>query len=53
MKLLLDENLSPRLVRRLAAKSVAAQHIAHIGKAGVPDAEPLGLSDRRLAFPLT
>jgi predicted nuclease of predicted toxin-antitoxin system len=39
MKLLLDENLSPRLVRRLAAKGVFASHVAHIGRAGLSDPE--------------
>jgi predicted nuclease of predicted toxin-antitoxin system len=38
VRLLLDENLSPRLVSRLAAKGVAAQHIAHVGRAGMSDA---------------
>lgn len=39
MRVLLDENLSPRLVPRLTARSVVAQHAAHVGKAGVSDAE--------------
>ena len=39
MKALLDENLSPRLVPRLTAKGVTAQHVAHIGKAGMSDAD--------------
>lgn len=37
MKVLLDENLSPRLVPRLAAKGVTAQHVAHAGRAGMSD----------------
>ena len=39
MKLLLDENLSPRLVPRLAAKGVAAAHVAYIGRSGLSDPE--------------
>lgn len=39
MKLLLDENLSPRLVPLLAAKGVSASHVAHIGRAGLSDPE--------------
>ena len=39
MKLLVDENLSPELVRRLAAKGVAAVHVAHIGMPGASDPE--------------
>lgn len=39
MRVLLDENLSPRLVPRLTAKGVTAQHIAHVGKAGMSDAD--------------
>lgn len=38
MKLLLDENLSPSLVPRLAAIGVFAQHVAHIGRSGLSDA---------------
>lgn len=38
MKLLLDENLSPRLVSRLADLGLFALHVAHIGKAGLSDA---------------
>ncbi len=37
MKLLLDENLSPRLVARLAELGVYAAHIAHLGRAGLSD----------------
>lgn len=39
MRVLLDENLSPRLVPRLAAKGVLASHVAHIGRAGLSDPE--------------
>lgn len=39
MKLLLDENLSPRLVPLLAAKGVPAAHVAHIGRSGLSDLE--------------
>lgn len=39
MKVLLDENLSPRLVPLLAAKGVLASHIAHLGRAGFSDLE--------------
>jgi predicted nuclease of predicted toxin-antitoxin system len=38
LKLLLDENLSPRLVPRLAELGVYAMHIAHAGRAGLSDA---------------
>lgn len=37
MKLLLDENLSPTLVPLLAAKGVAAGHVAHLGRSGGSD----------------
>lgn len=37
MKVLLDENLSPRLVPRLAALGVYAAHVAHLGRAGLTD----------------
>jgi predicted nuclease of predicted toxin-antitoxin system len=37
MKVLLDENLSPRLVPRLAAKGILASHVAHIGRSGLSD----------------
>ena len=37
MKLLIDENLSPRLVQRLGEKGVAAWHVAHTGMAGQAD----------------
>lgn len=39
MNLLIDENLSPELVQRLAAKGVAAVHVAHIGLSGASDPE--------------
>lgn len=39
MKLLLDENLSPRLVPRLAEIGVYAAHVAHLGRAGLSDRE--------------
>lgn len=39
MKLLLDENLSPRLVRRLADLGIFAAHVAHLGRAGLSDFE--------------
>lgn len=39
MKLLLDENLSPRLVPLLASKGVTAQHVAYVGRAGMSDAD--------------
>lgn len=38
MKLLLDENLSPRLVEHLATLGLFAQHIAHLGRSGLSDA---------------
>ncbi|MFL5303421.1 MAG: DUF5615 family PIN-like protein [Myxococcales bacterium] len=37
MNLLVDENLSPRLVQLLAAKGIAAVHVAHLGMAGATD----------------
>ena len=37
MRLLLGENLSPRLVQRLAAAGVPAIHVAHCGLAGATD----------------
>lgn len=39
MNLLIDENLSPELVQRLAAKGVVAAHVAHIGLTGASDPE--------------
>ncbi len=39
MNVLLDENLSPRLVQLLAAKGIAAQHVAHVGLSGASDPE--------------
>lgn len=39
MKLLIDENLSPTLVQRLADLQVAAVHVAHVGLAGASDPE--------------
>jgi predicted nuclease of predicted toxin-antitoxin system len=37
VNLLIDENLSPSLVQRLAAKGVPAVHVAHIGLPGATD----------------
>lgn len=37
MKLLLDENLSPRLVERAAELGIYAVHVAHVGLAGTAD----------------
>lgn len=37
MRLLLEEHLSPTLVRRLAEIGVFAQAVPHIGLAGAPD----------------
>ncbi|WP_242392667.1 DUF5615 family PIN-like protein [Anaeromyxobacter oryzisoli] len=39
MNVLVDENLTPSLVQRLAAKGVAAVHVAHIGMPGATDPE--------------
>lgn len=39
MKVLVDENLSPSMVQRLAAKGVAAAHVAHVGLSGGTDPE--------------
>lgn len=38
MKVLLDENLSPRLTRNFTALGVFAAHIAHVGQGGLSDA---------------
>ncbi len=37
MKLLIDENLSPTLVQRLASAGVPAVHVAHCGLSGATD----------------
>ena len=37
MNLLIDENLSPRLVLLLAAKGVPAAHVVHLGMSGASD----------------
>lgn len=37
LNILLDENLSPTLVDRLAPKGVLAQHIVHLGRDGLSD----------------
>lgn len=37
MKVLLDENLSPRLTRNFTALGVFAAHIAHVGRSGLSD----------------
>lgn len=37
MRLLIDEDLSPKLVERLAQKGVFAQHVAHVGLRGRSD----------------
>lgn len=39
MKLLLDENLSPRLIPQITALGAFAMHIAHLGRAGISDAD--------------
>jgi predicted nuclease of predicted toxin-antitoxin system len=39
VNVLLDENLSPRLVQLLAKKGVPAQHVAHVGLSGASDPE--------------
>ena len=39
MNLLLDENLSPRIIPRLTALGIFAQHIAHLGLSGKSDSE--------------
>lgn len=38
-KLLIDEDLSPKLVERLAGRGIFAQHIAHLGREGMTDPE--------------
>jgi predicted nuclease of predicted toxin-antitoxin system len=39
VNLLIDENLSPRLVQLLAAKGIPSAHVAHLGMAGATDPE--------------
>ena len=39
VRVLLDESLLPRLVPRRAAKGVTAQHITHVSRAGMSDAD--------------
>ena len=39
IRLLIDEQLSPTLARQLARRQIFAQHVAHIGLAGVSDPE--------------
>ena len=39
LKLLLDENLSPSLVHRLAEAGLVAEHIVHVGRSGLSDPE--------------
>ena len=39
MNLLLDENLSPRLISRLTALGIFAQHAAYLGLSGKSDSE--------------
>jgi predicted nuclease of predicted toxin-antitoxin system len=39
VNLLIDENLSPSMVQRLAAKGVSAVHVAHVGMPGATDPE--------------
>jgi predicted nuclease of predicted toxin-antitoxin system len=39
MNLLVDENLSPRLVQLLGARGIPAQHLVHTGLAGATDPE--------------
>jgi predicted nuclease of predicted toxin-antitoxin system len=39
LNLLLDENLSPRLVSRLTALGIFGQHAAHVGLSGKSDSE--------------
>lgn len=37
MRLLIDENLSPSIVEKLAANGIYAAHVAHVGLAGKSD----------------
>jgi predicted nuclease of predicted toxin-antitoxin system len=39
IRLLIDEHLSPRLVKWLAERGIHAQHVAHLGLAGAADPE--------------
>jgi predicted nuclease of predicted toxin-antitoxin system len=47
VRLLLDENLSPRLVPKLAQIGVYALHVAHLGRAGTSDPELFRLAYER------
>ena len=53
MKILLDENLSPTLVKKLGTIGVAAEHVAHIGKTGLSDPELWDLAMERDAIVAT
>lgn len=37
IRLLIDEQLSPRLVQWLAERGIFAQHVVHVGRAGMSD----------------
>ena len=39
IRLLIDEHLSPRLIKWLAERGIHAQHVAHVGLAGAADPE--------------
>jgi predicted nuclease of predicted toxin-antitoxin system len=39
LNLILDENLSPRLIPRLTALGIFAQHVAYLGLSGKSDSE--------------
>ena len=47
MNLLLDENLSPRLVSKFAEIGIYSMHAAHAGRAGASDAELFRLAYER------
>jgi predicted nuclease of predicted toxin-antitoxin system len=47
LKLLIDENLSPKLVAHLHAKGIEAAHIVHLGRAGLSDPEVWRLAFER------
>ena len=42
LNLLLDENLSPSLIARLAANGISAQHAAYVGLSGKSDSQVWG-----------
>ncbi len=50
---IVDENLSPSLVQRLSGRGIFAQHVAHVGRAGICDDELWELALEQSAFVIT